>query len=73
MPRDLKQKVMIQITPHMRLFLSVEPVDFMCGIDGLARLCRVELKTDPLCGYVFIFRKKSRTAIKILTYDGQGF
>lgn len=64
---------MIQITPHMRILVAVEPVDFRRGIDGLARLCRVELKTDPHCGYVFIFRNKSRTAIKILTYDGQGF
>jgi len=64
---------MIQITPHMRILVAVDPVDFRRGIDGLARLCRIELKTDPLCGCVFIFRNKARTAIKILTYDGQGF
>ena len=64
---------MIQITPHMRILLAVEPVDFRRGIDGLARFCRIELKKDPFCGYVFIFRNKSKTAIKILTYDGQGF
>ena len=27
---------MIQITPQMRIFLAVEPVDFRQGIDGLA-------------------------------------
>ena len=64
---------MIQVTPHMRILLAVEPVDFRKGIDGLARLCRVELKADPFSGHVFIFRNRRKTAIKILTYDGQGF
>lgn len=64
---------MIQITPHMRILLAVEPVDFRKGIDGLARLCRVELEADPFTGYLFIFRNRRKTAIKILTYDGQGF
>ena len=27
---------MIQITPHMRILLAFEPVDFHRGIDGLA-------------------------------------
>jgi len=30
---------MIQITPHMRIFVAVEPVDFRAGIDGLAAVC----------------------------------
>ena len=64
---------MIQITPQMRLLLAVEPVDFRKGIDGLAGLCRKILKTDPFSGYVFVFRNRKGTAIKILVYDGQGF
>jgi transposase len=64
---------MIQITPHMRILLAVEPVDFRKGIDGLSALCRRVLKSDPFSGYVFIFRNRLKTAIKILIYDGQGF
>jgi len=64
---------MIQITPHMQILLAVEPVDFRKGIDGLARLCRVELKSDSFSGYLFIFRNRRKTAIKILMYDGQGY
>ena len=64
---------MIQITPQMRLLLAVDPVDFRKGIDGLAGLCRRVLREDPFSGYVFIFRNKKATAIKILVYDGQGF
>ena len=64
---------MIQITPHMRILLAIEPADFRKGIDGLAEICRRVLQTDPLGGSVFIFRNKKGTSIKILIYDGQGF
>ena len=64
---------MIQITPHMRILLAVETVDFRKGIDGLAALCRQVLQTDPLSGTLFVFCGRSRRALKILTYDGQGF
>lgn len=57
----------------MRVLVSVEPVDFRKGIDGLARECREVLRSDPFSGAVFVFRNKSAKAIKILIYDGQGF
>ena len=64
---------MIQITPQMRIMLAVTPADFRKGIDGLAGICRKVLKQDPFSGYVFVFRNKTGTALKILIYDGQGF
>jgi hypothetical protein len=64
---------MIQITPHMRIFLATEPVDFRKGIDGLGSVCRQVLKEDPFCGALFIFRNKRLTSLKVLVYDGQGF
>jgi len=64
---------MIQITPHMRILLAVEPVDFRKGIDGLAAICRAKLRSDPLSGAVFVFRNRGATAIRCLVYDGQGF
>lgn len=64
---------MIQITPQMRVLIAVEPADFRCGIDGLARICRQVLQSDPFSGAVFVFRNRRRTAIKVLVYDGQGF
>lgn len=64
---------MIQITAQMRILMAVEAVDFRRGIDGLARVCRHELKADPFSGFVFVFRNKRATAMKILVYDGQGF
>ena len=64
---------MIQITPQMRVLVAVEPVDFRKGIDGLARVARDELSRDPFSGWIFIFRNRRRTAVKLLVYDGQGF
>jgi hypothetical protein len=31
---------MLQIAPQMKIQVAVEPADFRCGIDGLARLCQ---------------------------------
>ena len=64
---------MIQVTPQMRILVAVEPVDFRCGIDGLARICDAVLGTDPFSGIVVVFRNRRGTAIKLLTYDSQGF
>jgi transposase len=64
---------MIQIAPQMRIMAAIEPADFRRGIDGLARLCKDVLKHDPFNGWVFVFRNRSATAMKILVYDGQGF
>lgn len=64
---------MIQITPHMRIMLAVEPADFRKGIDGLAGIVKRCLQSDPFDGTLFLFRNKRRTAIKIISYDGQGF
>jgi transposase len=63
----------IPITPQMRILVAIEPADFRCGIDGLARLCKDKLRADAFSGSVFVFRNRRATAIKVLMYDGQGF
>ncbi len=64
---------MIQITPQMRILVCVEPIDFRKGIDGLCSVCRGQLGADPFCGALFVFRNKTKTSLRILAYDGQGF
>jgi transposase len=64
---------MIAITPQMRILVAVEPVDFRCGIDGLARICKETLRNDPFSGGLYVFRNRRGTAIKALVYDSQGF
>ena len=46
---------MIQITPHMRILVAVEPIDFRAGIDGLVSHCRKLLQADPFGGALFVF------------------
>ena len=62
---------MIQITPHMRILVAVEPIDFRAGIDGLVNHCRKLLRADPFSGALFVFGNRGRTAIKVLVYDGR--
>ena len=64
---------MIQITPQMRVLVAIEPVDGRKGIDSLAQLCQEKLLEDPFSGCVFVFRSRRGTAIRLLTYDGQGY
>ena len=64
---------MIQVTPQMRILVAIEPVDFRAGIDGIARVCRERLSSDPFSGAAYVFRNRRGTAIKVLVYDGQGF
>lgn len=63
---------MLQITQQMRILVAVDPVDFRCGIDGLARKCRDALQ-DPFSGTLFVFCNRRRTSIRVLMYDSQGF
>src|SRR5688572_23727700 len=64
---------MIQLAPQMRFLAALESADFRKGIDGLARVCREALSTDPFSGVVVVFRNRTGTSLKILAYDGQGF
>jgi transposase len=64
---------MIQITAQMRVLVAIEPVDGRKGIDSLAQLCQEKLAEDPFSGCVFVFQSRSGTAIRLLSYDGQGY
>lgn len=63
---------MIQVTPHMRVYVAKEHADFRKGIDGMGALCRQVLRRDPLSGAVFVFRNRQGTMVRVLVYDGQG-
>lgn len=64
---------MLQITPQMTLFLSINHADFRKGIDALVSLCQKQLNQDPFSGALFMFTNRDRTSIKLLAYDGNGF
>jgi transposase len=64
---------MIQITPHIKIRVAINPIDFRKGIDGISRSCRDLFEENPFDGAMYIFKNKRSTAVKILIYDGQGF
>lgn len=64
---------MLLLTAETRILVAIDPADFRCGIDGLARRAREVLNRDPFAGALFVFRNRRGTAVKILAYDGQGF
>jgi len=64
---------MLKLTPHQRLLLSVEPVDFRKGIDSLIAVCKQKLTLDPFSGAIFAFTNRKQVAVKLLLYDGNGF
>jgi transposase len=69
----VERGAVIAVTPQMRVLVAIEPTDFRRGIDGLARLVRAELGSDPFSGAVFVFRNRRASAVKLLVYDGRGY
>jgi len=64
---------MIQVAAQIRILVAVEAIDGRKGIDSIAQLCREKLNADPFSGFLFIFRTRRGTAIRVLQFDGQGF
>jgi transposase len=64
---------MFALSCHLRYFICSTTIDMRNGFDGLAGIVRNHLKKDPISGDVFIFLNKTRTHVKILYWDGDGF
>ncbi len=64
---------MIHMTDDTRILVAIEPADFRKGMDGFVALCRSTLAQDPRSGTHFVFTNRSKTLVRILTYDGTGF
>jgi len=56
----------------VRVMVATKPVDFRKGSEGLAALVREEMKIDPFCGAVYVFRAKRADRIKLIFWDGTG-
>jgi transposase len=64
---------MLGFSSKLRYFLCCNTIDIRNGFDGLSGIVRNHLKKDPISGDVFIFLNKTRTHIKLLYWDGDGF
>jgi len=62
----------VLITPT-RILVARDHVDFRKAIDGLAAVCEVHLRENPLDGTLYIFRNRRKTAIKMLIWTHGGF
>jgi len=56
-----------------RILLAREPVDFRKAIDGLAAVCEVDMRENPLDGSLYVFRNRRGTAVKMLIWTHGGF
>ena len=63
---------MIGPTGAVRVMVATKPVDFRKGAEGLAALVREEMKSDPFCGAVYVFRAKRADRVKLVFWDGTG-
>lgn len=64
---------MFSLSPRPRFFLAVSPTDMRKGFDALCGLVRNQMQSDPLSGDVFVFVNRTRTQIRLLYFDGDGF
>jgi transposase len=62
------------LTPsgHYRIFAHATALDFRCGMDRIAYICKAQLAMNPYGGAVFLFFNKSRDRAKIFFHDGSG-
>jgi len=42
-------------------------------MNGLSIMVREEMKEDPQCGDLFVFRNKRKDMVKVLFFDQQGY
>ena len=64
---------MLGLSSNLRYFLCCNTIDMRNGFDVFSGIVRNHLKNDPLSGDIFIFLNKTRTHIKLLYWDGDGF
>lgn len=65
--------MMLSLSSGFHYYLYRGVTDFRCGMDSLSGLVRRELGQDPLSGAIYIFFNRTRTQVKLLHFEGDGF
>ncbi|PHZ86745.1 IS66 family insertion sequence element accessory protein TnpB [Paremcibacter congregatus] len=63
---------MIPVPSNTKIWLAAGRTDMRRGFPGLSSLVEKQLKSDPYCSHLFVFRGKKGDLIKIIWWDGQG-
>jgi transposase len=63
---------MLTLTPALRVFVALQPVDLRKSFNGLSGFVQEVLQHNPLSGCLFVFTNRHRTRIKTLFWDGSG-
>jgi len=63
---------MIPVPSNTKIWLAAGRTDMRRGFPGLSGLVEKQLKSDPYCSHLFVFRGKKGDLIKIIWWDGQG-
>jgi hypothetical protein len=64
---------MIYLTHNTPILIAITPADFRKGIDGLAAVCKQQLAQNPRSGTLFVFINRSKTMVRVLVYEKNGF
>jgi transposase len=64
---------MLSLSPHQRYFVYNSHADMRKSFDGLCGLVRNNLQKDPSSGDVFVFFNRTRTHVKILSWEQDGY
>jgi hypothetical protein len=64
---------MIHLTHNTPILIAIAPADFRKGIDGLAAVCKLQLGQNPRSGTLFVFINRSKTMVRVLVYEKNGF
>jgi len=64
---------MICFAGDVQVYVSLAPIDFRKGLNGLLILVQDVFKQSPQSSYLFLFRDQSRKKLKALYWDGTGF
>lgn len=64
---------MLTLPPSVKIFIAAAPVRMSKSYDGLANAAREVVLQDPLSGHLFVFFNRTRTQVKALYWDRDGF
>ena len=64
---------MITVPSDVKIYLALGATDMRKSINGLSIIASEQMKLDIFSGHLFVFCNRSRTILKILYWDRNGF